>query len=105
MHVLVMELCCPDLAAALDHAKIGWDEVLIRGLLRQLLQGVAACHNTGLALANPNPSPGLPGSSYQRCISPAIHSAVVDHLCSHAPMKCLGFPGCRLFGRLSIAVS
>ncbi|CAL5229892.1 g13307 [Coccomyxa viridis] len=46
-HVLVMELCCTDLAAALDHAKVGWDEALIRGLLRQLLQGVAACHNTG----------------------------------------------------------
>ncbi len=48
-HVLVMELCCTDLAAALDHAKVGWDEALIRGLLRQLLQGVAACHNTGPA--------------------------------------------------------
>ena len=63
MHVLVMELCCTDLAAALDHAKIGWDEVLIRGLLRQLLQGVAACHNTGPAPDTlPNLSPCLPGS-------------------------------------------
>ena len=49
MHVLVLELCCTDLAAALDYARFGWHEALIRGLLRQLLQGVAACHNTGPA--------------------------------------------------------
>lgn len=47
MHILVMELCSIDLAAALDHAKYRWNEALIRGLLRQLLQGVAACHRAG----------------------------------------------------------
>ena len=46
-HVLVMELCSTDLAAALEHAKWRWDRPLIRSLLQQLLQGIAACHQAG----------------------------------------------------------
>ncbi|CAK0784276.1 hypothetical protein CVIRNUC_007480 [Coccomyxa viridis] len=46
-HVLVMELCSTDLAAALEHAKWRWDRPLIRALLQQLLQGIAACHQAG----------------------------------------------------------
>ena len=45
--MLVMELCCADLAAAMEHACFRWDEALIRALLRQLLRGAAACHQAG----------------------------------------------------------
>lgn len=51
-HVLVMELCSTDLAAALEHAKWRWDRPLIRALLQQLLQGIAACHQAGRRLPN-----------------------------------------------------
>ena len=50
-HVLVMELCSTDLAAALEHAKWRWDRPLITALLQQLLQGIAACHQAGQLLA------------------------------------------------------
>lgn len=76
--VLVMELCCTDLAAALERARWRWDEALIRALLRQLLQGVAACHRAGAAHgpAGSDPSVGCP--SPLRCIvfGPALRSPV-----------------------------
>ena len=49
-HVLVMELCSTDLAAALERAQWRWHRPLIRALLQQLLQGIAACHQAGPTL-------------------------------------------------------
>lgn len=46
-HVLVMELCQTDLATVLQHTTQRLDEALVKGIMTQLLQGVAACHSAG----------------------------------------------------------
>ncbi len=46
-YVLVMELCRTDLAEVLQRATQRLDEALVKGLMLQLLQGIAACHAAG----------------------------------------------------------
>lgn len=46
--VLVLELCAIDLAEALQHTSQRLDEALVKAVLFQLLQGVAALHEAGM---------------------------------------------------------
>lgn len=46
--VLAMELCCIDLQKLLEKAVRPLSDQVIKPILRQILEGVAACHAAGV---------------------------------------------------------